>query len=147
VDANCFAIGGNRLFNAVSIQQKYAGHARQALYVAAMCQAGAYMGRIVVVVDDDIDVSDLDDVMWAILTRADPERSMDIIRRAYGGGMDSAKHPDERIFNSRLLIDACKPWEWRNRFPPTSGSDPQTKRETRRKWGWILDAQPESSRG
>ncbi len=144
VDANSFAIGGNRLFNVVSIKQKYAGHATQALHVAAMCQAGAYMGRIVVVVDDDIDITDLDDVMWAILTRADPERSMDIIRRAYGGGMDSAMHPDERVFNSRLLIDACRPFEWLDRFPPTSGSDAETKRETRRKWGWLL--QPDGSR-
>src|SRR5204862_5152070 len=28
VDAHCFGVGGCRLFNAVSIQQRYAGHAR-----------------------------------------------------------------------------------------------------------------------
>ncbi|HVR31140.1 MAG TPA: UbiD family decarboxylase [Acidimicrobiia bacterium] len=139
IDANCFAVGGNRLLNVVSISQKYHGHARQALHVAAMCHAGAYMGRIVVVVDDDVDVTDLDDVMWAILTRSDPKRSVDIIDRAWSGPLDPAIHPDEKGYNSRLLIDACRPWEWRDRFPPPIGPDPQTRRMTREKWGWILD--------
>jgi 4-hydroxy-3-polyprenylbenzoate decarboxylase len=139
VDANCFAVGGNRLFNVVSISQKYQGHARQALHVAAMCHAGAYMGRIVVVVDDDVDVTNLDDVIWAIVTRSDPRRSMEIIDRAWSGVLDPAIHPDEKGYNSRLLIDACRPYEWMDRFPTAIGPDPATKRMTREKWGWILD--------
>jgi 4-hydroxy-3-polyprenylbenzoate decarboxylase len=138
VDANCFAVGGNRLFNVVSITQKYPGHARQALHVAAMCHAGAYMGRIVIVVDEDIDVTDMDDVIWAVVTRSDPKRSMEIIERAWSGVLDPAIHPDEKGHNSRLLIDATKPWEWRDRFPVAIGPDPETKRRTREKWGWVL---------
>lgn len=140
VDAHCFGVGGCRLFNVVSIQPRYAGHARQAGHVAAMCRVGAYLGRIVVVVDEDIDVTDLDDVMWAILTRSDPERSLDIIKRAWSGPLDPAIHPDEKGHNSRLIIDATRPWEWRDRFPIPIGPDAETKRETRKKWGWILDA-------
>ena len=79
-DINCFAVGGTRLFNVVSIEQRYAGHARQVLHAMASLNASNYMGRIVAVVDDDIDVTDLDDVMWAILTRMDPVRSVDISR-------------------------------------------------------------------
>jgi 4-hydroxy-3-polyprenylbenzoate decarboxylase len=139
VDAHCFGVGGCRLFNVVSIQQRYAGHSRQTGHVAAMCRVGAYLGRIVVVVDEDIDVTDLDDVMWAILTRSDPERSLDIIKRAWSGPLDPAIHPDEKGHNSRLIIDATKPWEWRDKFPIAIGPDAQTKRETRKKWGWILE--------
>ena len=138
VDAHCFGVGGCRLFLAVSIQQRYAGHARQAAHVAAMCRVGAYLGRIVVVVDDDVDVTDLNDVMWALLTRADPERSLDIIHRAWSGPLDPAIHPDQKGFNSRLLIDATKPWEWRDKFPIAIGPDAKTRQETRKKWGWIL---------
>ncbi len=138
VDAQCFAVGGNRLFNVVSIQQKYAGHARQTLHVAAQCHAGAYLGRIVVVVDDDVDITDLSDVIWAICTRSDPEQDMDIIRRAWSGPLDTAIHPDKRGHNSRLLIDATRPWEWRDKFPPSIGPDPQTKRATRERWGHLL---------
>src|SRR6266550_5274294 len=47
VDAHCFGVGGCRLLNAVSIEQRYAGHARQAGHVAARCRVGAYLGRIV----------------------------------------------------------------------------------------------------
>ncbi len=140
VDAHCFGVGGCRLFNVVSIQPRYAGHARQAGHVAAMCRVGAYLGRIVVVVDEDIDVTDLDDVMWAILTRSDPERSLDIIKRAWSGPLDPAIHPDQKGHNSRLIIDATRPWEWRERFPTPIGPDAETKRETRKKWGWILEA-------
>lgn len=137
-DAWCFAFGGNRLFTVVSIEPRYPGHARQAMHVAAMCHAGAYMGRIVVVVEDDIDVTDLQEVMWAVVTRSDPERSIDIIKRAWSGPIDPAIHPDLKGHNSRLLIDATRPWEWREKFPPAIGPDPETKRETRRKWGHLL---------
>jgi UbiD family decarboxylase len=138
VDLNCFAVGGTRLFNVVSIEQKYAGHARQAMHALASCNAAAYMGRVVVVVDEDIDVTDIDDVLWAILTRADPARSIDIIQRALSGPLDPAIPPDDKRYNSRLLIDACKPWEWKDRFPQAIGPDAQTKAETRRKWGHLL---------
>jgi 4-hydroxy-3-polyprenylbenzoate decarboxylase len=138
IDVQCFAVGGNRLFNAISIEQKYAGHATQVLHVASQGHAGAYLGRITVVTDEDIDVSDINDVIWAIVTRADPARDMDIIRRAWSGPLDTAIHPDEKGFNSRLLIDATRPWEWRDRFPETIGPDPDVKRETRERWGHLL---------
>ena len=66
----------------MAIKQRYPGHARQAGHVAAMCHAGAYLGRYVLVVDEDVDVTDLNDVVWAMCTRADPEQSMDLIKRA-----------------------------------------------------------------
>jgi 4-hydroxy-3-polyprenylbenzoate decarboxylase len=81
----------------------------------------------------------MDDVMWAVLTRSDPDRSLDIIHRAWSGPLDPAIHPDAKGHNSRLIIDATKPWEWRDRFPIAIGPDPATKRETRKKWGWILE--------
>jgi UbiD family decarboxylase len=140
VDANCFAIGGTRLFNVVSIQQRYAGHARQVLHAAATVPAAAYMGRVVTVVDDDIDVTDLEDVIWAIVTRADPSRAVDILTRQLSGPLDPAIPPDDKMYNSRLLIDATKPWEWRDSFPQSLGPDPATKAATRQKWGYLLEA-------
>jgi 4-hydroxy-3-polyprenylbenzoate decarboxylase len=131
-------VGGCRLLNVVAIRQRYPGHSRQAGHVAAMCRAGAYLGRIVIVVDDDVDISDLGEVMWAVCTRADPERSIDIIRRAWSGPLDPAIPPGEKGFNSRLIIDACRPFEWRDQFPKPIGPDPAYKRETREKWGWLL---------
>ena len=66
--------GAGRLFNVVSIKQMYAGHAKQAGMLAANCRSGVYAGRWVVVVDEDIDPSNLHDVIWAMSTRCDPPR-------------------------------------------------------------------------
>lgn len=134
----CHGVGGCRLLNVVAIKQRYPGHSRQAGHVAAMCRTGAYLGRLVIVVDDDIDVTDLNEVMWAVVTRADPETSLDIIHRAWSGPLDPAIPPDKKGFNSRLIIDACRPWEWRDKFPPAIGPSPEVKRETREKWGYLL---------
>src|SRR5216117_2861581 len=141
-DAHCFGVGGCRLLNAVSIEQRYAGHARQTGHVAAMCRVGAYLGRIVIVVDEDIDVTDLNDVMWAVVTRSDPARSLDIINRAWSGPLDPAIEPDVKGHNSRMIIDATRPWEWRDKFPIAIGPDAETKRETRKKWGHLLAPEP-----
>ena len=134
----CHGVGGCRLFNVVAIKQRYPGHARQAGHVASQCRTGAYLGRITVVVDDDIDITDLDEVVWAICTRSDPDRDLDIIHRAWSGPLDPAIEPGKKGFNSRLIIDATRPWEWREKFPPAIGPEPEEKRITRERWDWIL---------
>ena len=67
--------GGARMFNVIAIKQAYPGHAQQAGLLAAGCQSGSYLGRFVVVVDEDVDPTDLFDVMWAMCTRCDPART------------------------------------------------------------------------
>jgi hypothetical protein len=47
--------GIGSLFNVISIKQAYPGHSRQALFLASQSLGGAYNGRFVVVVDEDID--------------------------------------------------------------------------------------------
>jgi UbiD family decarboxylase len=134
----CHGVGGCRLFNVVAIKQRYPGHAVQAGQLAGSVRAGAYLGRIVVVVDDDVDVSDLNEVIWAICTRADPERDFELIRRAWSGPLDPAIEPGRKGFNSRVIIDATRPWEWRDRFPEPVGPDPAEKIVTRDRWSWLL---------
>lgn len=133
----CHEAGGSRLFVAVSIKQRYYGHSRQAMHIAAMCHTGAYIGRYVVVVDDDIDVMDLGQVVWAMCTRSDPERSIDFIKRAWSGPLDAAIRPEEKGFNSRALIDATRPWEWRDKFPKVNMPSPEVEKKARDKWGWL----------
>ncbi|HLW44846.1 MAG TPA: UbiD family decarboxylase, partial [Acidimicrobiales bacterium] len=134
----CHGVGGCRLFNVVAIKQRYPGHAVQAGHVAASCRAGAYLGRIVVVVDDDVDVADLEEVIWAVCTRADPERDYQTFRRAWSGPLDPAIEPGKKGFNSRVIIDATRPWEWKDRFPEPVGPAPAEKAATRERWSWLL---------
>ena len=76
------------MFNVIAIKQAYPGHARQAGLLAASCQSGSYIGRFVVVVDEDVDPTDLFDVMWAMCTRCDPAEDIEIIRSAWSGPLD-----------------------------------------------------------
>lgn len=119
-------LGGGRLFTVVSIKQMNPGHARQAGMIAANCHANAYCGRITVVVDDDIDVTDLNRVMWAVVTRTDPVKDIETLRRCWSTRLDPLAYPaDRRQFNNRMIIDACIPFEERDNFPAvaTTGNE------------------------
>ena len=128
----------NRFFTVVSIKQRYPGHAKQAAVVAGQCQTGAYLSRYVVVVDEDIDVADMNDVIWAMCTRVDPERSIDIIRRCWSGPLDPIIPKAEKGFSSRAIIDACRPFEWIRDFPPVSGASKELKQQVLEKYGRYL---------
>jgi UbiD family decarboxylase len=126
--------GGGRLFIAVSLQQRYAGHARQVAYLAAQCPAAAYMNRYVVVVDDDVDPADLDQVIWAMSTRSDPARDIEVMNRTWGSKLDPLSVEGEPPYNSRAIIDACRPFERLETFPRVAESDPAFLRDLERKW-------------
>jgi 4-hydroxy-3-polyprenylbenzoate decarboxylase len=107
----------SRFLIAVSIKQRYAGQARQVGLLASQCHSGGFMGRYVIVVDEDVDPFNLDEVIWAVLFRADPQRAIEVLRYCWTDQMDSihyAGKPDvEKGYNSRCIIDACTPVEWR----------------------------------
>ena len=125
-------VGGSRMLLGVSIKQRYAGHSKQAGHVAAMCHAGAYAGKYVIVVDDDIDVSNLEELMWAMLTRSDPATSIDIITKTWSTPLDPRMPPEQKDAgdntNSRAIIDACRPFHWRDRFPKVNMPSAETAR-------------------
>lgn len=126
--------GVGRLFNVISIKQAYPGHARQALFLASQVLGGAYIGRFVVVVDDDIDPTSIFDVLWAMATRCDPDKAIEIIRRCWSGALDVVIPQGSKGHSSRALIDACKPFERRSDFPPIAESSEELKNLVREKW-------------
>ncbi|MDR7481134.1 MAG: UbiD family decarboxylase [Armatimonadota bacterium] len=134
----CHEVGGSRLLNVVAIRQRFPGHARQAALVATQCHAAAYLGRFTVVVDEDVDVMNLEDVLWAVCTRCDPAQDIEILRRCWSGPLDPIIPPERKGFNSRAIIDATRPFEWRDRFPPVAQASPTHRAEALRRWGHIL---------
>ncbi|MGZ8490330.1 MAG: UbiD family decarboxylase, partial [Candidatus Binatia bacterium] len=92
----CHEAGGSRQLTAVSIKQRYPGHASQAGHLAAMCRSVAYAGKYVIVVDDDIDVSNLEQLMWAVCSRSDPATSIDFIRNAWSTPLDPSIPPEKK---------------------------------------------------
>ena len=131
-------VGGGHMLNVISIQQLYPGHAKQAASILCQSRAGAYMGRYVIVVDEDINPRDLEDVMWAVCTRSDPAQDIDIIHRCLSGPLDPLISPEKRerrdFVTSRAIIDATRPFEWRSEFPRVSESSPELKEKVLAKW-------------
>ena len=126
-------------FTVVAIHQRYPGHARQAGILASNCDNAGYMNRYAVVVDDDIDVADFNDVLWAMCTRVDPARSIEITERGWSGPLDPIIPKAEKGLNSRAIIDACRPFEWMKDFPPVSGASKELKDKVKKKYRFLTD--------
>ena len=129
--------GGARMFNVVAIKQAYPGHARQAGLLAAGCQSGSYLGRFVVVVDEDVDPSDMFDVMWAVCTRCDPASDIEFVRRAWSGPLDPLLDAASST-NSRAIIDACRPYERLADFPMVARASPELREKVKEKFAGLL---------
>lgn len=139
----CHEVGGSRQLTAVSIKQRYPGHSRQAGHIAAQCRSAAYAGKYVVVVDDDINVADLEELMWALCFRSDPATSIDIIRNAWSTPLDPSIPPWEKekgnFTNSRAIIDACRPFHWKDQYPTVNMPKPETAKKARELFSWMLE--------
>lgn len=135
--------GGNRFINVISIKQLHSGHAKMAGLVAAGCQPAAYMTRMIIVVDEDIDITNPAEVMWAMATRWDPKTQTDIIDGCYTGHIDPTLSPTKRregdITTSRVIIYAVKPFHWKDKFPKVNVVSPDYAEEIRLKWLDKLD--------
>ena len=134
----CHEFGVGRLFNVVSIKQAYHGHANQAAMLVAGVHAGNFANRFVVVVDEDIDPTNIFEVMWAVCTRCDPASHIEIMRRMWSSPLDALTRCNTGLHNSRALIVACRPYEWKDTFPKVVESSPQLREETLKKWGHLL---------
>jgi 4-hydroxy-3-polyprenylbenzoate decarboxylase len=105
----------------VSLQQQYAGHAAQVLALASQCPAAAYYTKWIIAVDDDVDPTDFDEVLWALSTRCNPSDDLDLLRNTWSTGLDPSQFPPEaRPYGSKVLINACKPHRYIKHFPQST---------------------------
>lgn len=115
----------------VALKQRYGGHAKQAAHVALAASASARHGRYVVVVDEDIDPTNLKEVLWAMETRVDPAKDIEIVEGCWSTPLDPRMTPEQKATrdhtNSRAIFYAVRPFAWRDKFPQVS----RVKRELR----------------
>jgi len=135
----CHDSGAHRLFVVISIKQRYSGHAKQTALLTSQCHAAAYLGRYIIVVDEDIDISSLDDVVWAMCTRTDPEIDIDIVRRCWSGPLDPIVPDGKKGFSSRAIIDACKPYERLDSFPKVVQVSAEMRDKIMKKWTSVFE--------
>ncbi len=137
-------------FVVVSIKQRYPGHAKQAAMAAVACRAGAYAGRYVVVVDDDIDPSNLSDVVWSISTRCDPLTGIDVIKGTWDSPVDPLLDPEKAeagdFTTNRAIINSCKPFHKLSSFPPVIKVTTEMRKKILEKYPEIFKEQDKESK-
>lgn len=104
--------------------------------------SNAYHGRFTIVVDEDINPWDMQKVIWAVATRCDPATGIDVVRQCWSTPLDPTISPERRetgdTTNSRAIINACRPFHWKEQFPPVISWGPAKLEETYTKWKAIL---------
>ncbi|HLH27186.1 MAG TPA: UbiD family decarboxylase [Chloroflexota bacterium] len=134
--------GGGRLFNIVAIKQLYPGHSKQVGMAVASCHAGAYANRYVVVVDDDVDPTDTNQVLWAMCTRTDVIDDVDVMKKCWSTPLDPMAYAGEgpRYYNNRMIIDACRPYDRLQTFPAVARCTTAEAQDLRARWPELFDA-------
>jgi len=119
----------------VSVAQLHAGHVAQVLALTAQCPGAAYFTKWIVAVDDDVDPTDINQVLWAMSTRCDPAEDLDFLRNTWSTGLDPSKFPAEsRPYGSKVLINACKPHRYLKDFPRRTLLDRATYEKVAGRW-------------
>ncbi|KAF0206130.1 MAG: 3-octaprenyl-4-hydroxybenzoate carboxy-lyase [Gallionellaceae bacterium] len=108
----------------VSIKKQYAGHAKRVMFGIWSYLRQFMYTKFIIVVDDDIDVRDWKEVMWAITTRMDPVRDTLLVPNTPIDYLDFAS-PVSGL-GGKMGLDATNKWPG----------------ETQREWGTpiVMDA-------
>lgn len=120
----------------ISIRKRYPGHARSA--AMGLLGIGQFsLTKIIVVVDEDVNVHDINEVIYAIATTVDPRRDVQIIENAVTDELDHASQSPR--LGSKMIIDATRKLkeelgrEWPERIKP----DPDVIRRVDERWGEL----------
>jgi 4-hydroxy-3-polyprenylbenzoate decarboxylase len=108
----------------VSIRKSYPGHAKRVMFGIWSFLRQFMYTKFIVVVDDDIDVRDWKEVIWAITTRVDPTRDTTLVDHTPIDYLDFAS-PVAGL-GSKMGLDATNKWAG----------------ETTREWGRPIAQDP-----
>ncbi len=109
----------------VSMKKQYPGHAKRVMMGVWSFLRQFMYTKFVIVVDDDVDVRNWQDVIWAITTRMDPARDLTILENTPIDYLDFAS-PVSGL-GSKVGFDATNKWPG----------------ETNREWGRTITMKPE----
>ncbi len=121
----------------VSIRKQYAGHARRVMMAVWSYLRQFTYTKFVIVTDEDIDVRDWGQVLWALSTRVDPARDMLLVENTPIDYLDFAS-PVAGL-GSKLGLDATRKWpgesdrEWGRPIVP----DAQVERRVDALWSQL----------
>jgi 4-hydroxy-3-polyprenylbenzoate decarboxylase len=117
----------------VSIRKSYPGQARKVMN-AIWSLGQAMFTKVIIVVDEDVDVQDLADVTLKVLNHIDPERDIQFTL----GPVDSLDHASRLAnYGSKMGIDATRKWPtegFTRPWPDEIVMDAKTKALVDGKW-------------
>jgi 4-hydroxy-3-polyprenylbenzoate decarboxylase len=117
----------------VSIRKSYPGQARKVMN-AIWSLGQAMFTKVIIVVDEDVDVQDLADVTLKVLNHIDPERDIQFTL----GPIDSLDHASRLAnYGSKMGIDATRKWPtegFTRPWPDEIVMDAKTKALVDSKW-------------
>ncbi len=125
----------------VSIEKKYEGHAIDASRLLLSTKLASFL-KHVVIVDDDVDIFDLENVLWAVNTRFQARRAI-ITHSERGSLLDPSSPHGWGGITDKMVIDATWPMtpdfpprpEWGGlRHPPTLTPSKALLDRVRRRW-------------
>jgi len=109
----------------ISMKKQYAGHAKRVMLGTWSYLRQFMYTKFVIVVDDDVNVRNWEDVIWAITTRMDPARDLTILENTPIDYLDFAS-PVSGL-GSKVGFDATNKWPG----------------ETNREWGRPIVMSPD----
>jgi len=134
VDIDLPVEGGFNNIAVVSIRKRYPGHARKVML--SLWGMGQLMfTKFIIVLDDDVDVHDLSQVLWATLNRADPKRDTLILDGMPADALDHSSPVP--LLGSKMGIDATHKWKeegYDREWPPVIAMDDETKQLVSKRW-------------
>ena len=115
---------------------------KQTGQAALACAAANRNGRYVVVVDEDIDPTNMKEVLWAMMTRVDPPTNIDIVDGCWSTPLDPRMPPEKREnkdhTNGRAIFYAVRPFPWKDKFPKVSRSSRELREKTIAKFKGVI---------
>jgi 4-hydroxy-3-polyprenylbenzoate decarboxylase len=133
VDVNLPVEGVFHNLMLISIKKSYPGQARKVMN-AVWSLGQAMFTKVIVVVDEDVDVQDIADVTLKALNHIDPERDIQFML----GPVDSLDHASRLPnFGSKMGIDATRKWPsegFSRPWPDEITMDEKTKALVDKKW-------------
>ena len=92
----------------VALKKQYPGHAKRVMFGVWSFLRQFMYTKMIVVTDDDVNIRDWKDVIWALATRVDPGRDLTIVERTPIDYLDFAS-PVAGL-GGKLGIDATNKW-------------------------------------
>lgn len=109
----------------VALKKSYPGHAKRVMFGVWSFLRQFMYTKFIIVVDDDIDIRDWKEVIWAITTRVDPVRDTVMVENTPIDYLDFAS-PVSGL-GSKMGLDATHKWPG----------------ETQREWGRAISMRPD----